>query len=291
MDGAPAPLRDRQPAQGARAGEVPLPSSRGRSPRIGTTVFLFGMNKKRYESLPADLKKVIDANSRRNIAEMAGQNWDDIEKPGKDATKKAGNNFPVMPVAEVERSPGGGQARDRQVPERPVGRPASTPPRCTRKRRRWSRSTRSSCADSLTRVLDGLARAFAFGGGAVLVALTGMSVASIAGRTLLGTSGAGRLRARAVGRRRAIALFMPCASCGAATSSSTSSPPGRAPRTQRRLDRFGALLLALVDGAAGLAHHARRLNAWKSQSGTMHDLGFPSGSSTRRWCRRWCWPR
>ncbi len=75
----------------------------GPQPRIGTTVFLFGMNKKRYESLPADLKKVIDANSRRNIAEMAGQNWDNIEKPGKEAAQKAGNNFPVMPLAEVER--------------------------------------------------------------------------------------------------------------------------------------------------------------------------------------------
>jgi TRAP-type C4-dicarboxylate transport system substrate-binding protein len=75
----------------------------GPQPRIGTTVFLFGMNKKRYESLPADLKKVIDANSGRNIAEMAGRNWDNIEKPGKAAAQKAGNNFPVMPVAEVER--------------------------------------------------------------------------------------------------------------------------------------------------------------------------------------------
>jgi TRAP-type C4-dicarboxylate transport system substrate-binding protein len=75
----------------------------GPQPRIGTTVFLFGMNKKVYEGLPPDLKKVIDANSGRKIAEMAGQNWDNIEKPGKDAAVKAGNQFPVMPAAEVER--------------------------------------------------------------------------------------------------------------------------------------------------------------------------------------------
>jgi TRAP-type C4-dicarboxylate transport system substrate-binding protein len=75
----------------------------GPQPRIGTTVFLFGMNKKKYESLPPDLKKVIDDNSGRKIAEWAGQNWDDIEKPGKAAAEKAGNNFPVMPVAEVDR--------------------------------------------------------------------------------------------------------------------------------------------------------------------------------------------
>ena len=75
----------------------------GPMPRIGTTVFLFGMNKKKYESLPPDLKKVIDDNSGRHIAEMAGVNWDNIEKPGKEAAQKAGNQFPMMPVAEVDR--------------------------------------------------------------------------------------------------------------------------------------------------------------------------------------------
>jgi TRAP-type C4-dicarboxylate transport system substrate-binding protein len=75
----------------------------GPQPRIGTTVFLFAMNKAKYESLPPDLKKVIDANSGRRIAEMAGRNWDEIEKPGKEAAQKAGNHFPVMPAAEVER--------------------------------------------------------------------------------------------------------------------------------------------------------------------------------------------
>lgn len=75
----------------------------GPQPRIGTSVFLFGMNKKAYESLPADLKKVIDANSGRHIAAMAGQNWDNIEKPGKEAAVKAGGEFPVMPLPEVQR--------------------------------------------------------------------------------------------------------------------------------------------------------------------------------------------
>jgi hypothetical protein len=34
---------------------------------------------------------------------MAGRNWDEIEKPGKEAAQKAGNTFPMMPVAEVDR--------------------------------------------------------------------------------------------------------------------------------------------------------------------------------------------
>jgi TRAP-type C4-dicarboxylate transport system substrate-binding protein len=75
----------------------------GPQPRLGTSMFLFAMNKKKYESLPPDLRKVIDDHSGRHIAAWAGQNWDDIEKPGKEAAQKAGNHFPVMPVAEVDR--------------------------------------------------------------------------------------------------------------------------------------------------------------------------------------------
>jgi TRAP-type C4-dicarboxylate transport system substrate-binding protein len=75
----------------------------GPQPRLGTSMFLFAMNKKKYESLPPDLRKVIDDHSGRRIAAWAGQNWDDIEKPGKDAAQKAGNHFPIMPATEVER--------------------------------------------------------------------------------------------------------------------------------------------------------------------------------------------
>jgi TRAP-type C4-dicarboxylate transport system substrate-binding protein len=75
----------------------------GPQPRLGTSVFLFAMNKKKYESLPADLRKVIDDHSGRHIASWAGQNWDDIEKPGKEAAQAAGNQFPIMPAAEVDR--------------------------------------------------------------------------------------------------------------------------------------------------------------------------------------------
>lgn len=75
----------------------------GAQPRVGTGIFLFAMNKKRYDALPADVKKVVDANSGRNIAQMAGQTWRDIEIPGKEAAVAAKNQFPVMPAAEVAR--------------------------------------------------------------------------------------------------------------------------------------------------------------------------------------------
>jgi TRAP-type C4-dicarboxylate transport system substrate-binding protein len=75
----------------------------GPQPRIGTSVFAFLMNKKRYDSLPPDLKKVIDNNSRRNIAQWAGQTWREVEEPGMNAAKALGNKFMTIPDAEVAK--------------------------------------------------------------------------------------------------------------------------------------------------------------------------------------------
>jgi TRAP-type C4-dicarboxylate transport system substrate-binding protein len=75
----------------------------GPQPRIGTSVFAFLMNKKRYDALSPELKKVIDNNSRRNIAKWAGQTWRDVEMPGMEAAKAAGNKFVTIPEAEVAK--------------------------------------------------------------------------------------------------------------------------------------------------------------------------------------------
>jgi len=61
--------------------------------RFGTSVFMFAMNKERYESLPADLKTVIDANAGAAIAERIGQAWVDIEAPGVSLQKKSGGEI------------------------------------------------------------------------------------------------------------------------------------------------------------------------------------------------------
>lgn len=76
----------------------------GPQPRLGTNVFTFLMNKKSYDKLPADLKKVIDDNSGRNIAKWAGENWTEIEKPGRRvvASKKK-NKFYTIPASEVAK--------------------------------------------------------------------------------------------------------------------------------------------------------------------------------------------
>ena len=76
----------------------------GDQPRMNTSTFSFLMNKASYNKLPADLRKVIDDNSGRNIAKWAGQNWADIEIPARKvmASKKK-NKFHIMPPAEVAK--------------------------------------------------------------------------------------------------------------------------------------------------------------------------------------------
>lgn len=75
----------------------------GAQPRIQAPVFLFAMNRQRYESLPEDLRRVIDANAGINIARAAGQTWMDVERIGEQAARKAGNTFTTMPADEVAR--------------------------------------------------------------------------------------------------------------------------------------------------------------------------------------------
>lgn len=64
----------------------------GSQPRFGTVVFTFLMNKKSYNKLPPDLKKVIDDNSGRHIARAAGQTWLDIEVAGEKVVRSLSKN-------------------------------------------------------------------------------------------------------------------------------------------------------------------------------------------------------
>ena len=75
------------------------PEDRG----LYTAIFLFAMNKSRYESLPADLRQVIDANSGAMIAAEVGRKWDDAERAGRDAAVALGHAVERIEGAELER--------------------------------------------------------------------------------------------------------------------------------------------------------------------------------------------
>jgi TRAP-type C4-dicarboxylate transport system substrate-binding protein len=62
------------------------------------------MNKKSYGKLPADLKRVIDANSGRNIAAAAGKNWEELEAPSKKVMQsKKKNRFSTLSATESDK--------------------------------------------------------------------------------------------------------------------------------------------------------------------------------------------
>ena len=76
----------------------------GSQPRMATTVFAFLMNKNKYNSLPPDLRKVIDANSGRNLAPFAIKVWDMIDADGlKVMRTKSKNKFVALNAAETAR--------------------------------------------------------------------------------------------------------------------------------------------------------------------------------------------
>ena len=61
------------------------------------------MNKDKYESLPDDLKKVIDDNSGMKMAKFAGHRWDIAEVNGRKPVDARGNPVYTMPASEMEK--------------------------------------------------------------------------------------------------------------------------------------------------------------------------------------------
>ena len=67
-----------------------------------TTVFVVPMNKAKYESLPADLKAVIDKNSGRELSAFLGKTQAGNDAPGKEKMIKGGHTITVIEKAELE---------------------------------------------------------------------------------------------------------------------------------------------------------------------------------------------
>jgi TRAP-type C4-dicarboxylate transport system substrate-binding protein len=68
-----------------------------------TSVFLYAMNKRKYESLSPELKKVIDANSGAVLARQLGKLWDEVEAPGRQAATQRGNSIERLAPEEIAR--------------------------------------------------------------------------------------------------------------------------------------------------------------------------------------------
>ncbi len=71
--------------------------------RFGTAVFMVAMNQEAYDALPDDLKAVIDANSRMNVAAQIGAMWEGFEQGGIDSLAAAGVENIVLSAEEAAK--------------------------------------------------------------------------------------------------------------------------------------------------------------------------------------------
>jgi TRAP-type C4-dicarboxylate transport system substrate-binding protein len=71
-------------------------------PALYTALFVFAMNRAKYDGLPADLKAVIDRNSGLEASAFAGRTWDESAPPARKQAVDRGNVFYTIPAAELD---------------------------------------------------------------------------------------------------------------------------------------------------------------------------------------------
>ena len=72
-------------------------------PSLFTAGFVFAMNQAKYDSLPADLKRIIDKNSGITLSRTIGRYWDEATAVGRKAAADRGNTFIKVTPAETDK--------------------------------------------------------------------------------------------------------------------------------------------------------------------------------------------
>ena len=71
--------------------------------QMSNTVFILAMNQAKYDSLPADLKKIIDANSGADPSAWVGKIFAEDAHPGRKSAEVRKNTFYTLPATELQR--------------------------------------------------------------------------------------------------------------------------------------------------------------------------------------------
>jgi len=71
--------------------------------KMSNSIFVIAMNQAKYDSLPPDLKKVIDANSGIEFSKQIGKIFDGTTEPAKKLAAAAGGVFDTLSPAELDR--------------------------------------------------------------------------------------------------------------------------------------------------------------------------------------------
>ncbi len=124
------------------------------------------------------------------------------------------------------------------------------------------------------RPLESLAKLCAIAAGVLLTIVTLMTCVSLIGRNWIGLTIVGDFELAGAAAGAAIALFMPWCQAKRGNIIVDFFTARASPRTIGGLDRFGALLLALVMALLAWRTTLGGMAAWKSGSGTML-IGFP----------------
>lgn len=124
------------------------------------------------------------------------------------------------------------------------------------------------------KTLELLAKICAVAAGALLTLITLMTCISVIGRNTTGWTIVGDFELTGAAAGAAIALFMPWCQLRRGNINVEFFTARASEATQRRLERLGALLLALLMALMAWRTTLGGLNAWRSQSGSMM-LGFP----------------
>ncbi|MEO3998248.1 TRAP transporter substrate-binding protein [Mesorhizobium sp. CAU 1732] len=69
---------------------------------IYTTTFVLAMNKAKYESLPDDLKKVIDDNSGQDVSALFGKTQEEYDAPGRELAVGRNNNIVELTAEQAD---------------------------------------------------------------------------------------------------------------------------------------------------------------------------------------------
>jgi len=124
------------------------------------------------------------------------------------------------------------------------------------------------------RLLENLAKLCAIAAGVLLTGITLMTCFSVIGRNTTGWTLVGDFELSGSAAGAAVALFLPWCQFRRGNIIVDFFTNKASQATQDRLDRLGALLLALVMTLMAWRSTVGGLNAWKSQAGSMM-LGFP----------------
>jgi TRAP-type C4-dicarboxylate transport system substrate-binding protein len=73
------------------------------SNKMSNSIFVIAMNQAKYDSLPPDLKKVLDANSGLEFSKQIGKIFDGTTEPAKKLAAAAGGVFDTLSPSELER--------------------------------------------------------------------------------------------------------------------------------------------------------------------------------------------